>query len=269
MPLSSVFLGHKRPTAFSAALGLTAAVFLLSDPRSARADIIVTVASTQDYYDAANGTLAVPIAIPQGATQLQFRATGGVDTFGSTVFSPDGLDSNGNPSLFQQTNLFAGGTYKGTPVGGTTGIDPALFGVFFSPAFTGTPANSLNFRDDSGITPDPRTRPSYSPSVNQPFFIGDGYNLNNPFISTSSSLIPAWTQQIFNVPAGATELLLGIGADNNLTDNSGSFTVDISVASVPEPSCLILLGTTGMVTLIGLRSRRKLVASEASPDHGV
>jgi hypothetical protein len=243
---------------FCVALGLAAAVFVLCNSMSARADIIVTVAATQDYADLENGTLAVPVMLAPGTTQIAFRATGGVSTFGSTLYSPDGLDSNGHPSGFRQTNLNAGGTYKGTPIGGTTGDDPALFGVFFSPTFNGTPANSVNYRSDSGITPDPRTLASYSPSLNQPFFIGDGYNLDNPYSSTT--IIPAGTQQIFNVPAGATELLLGIGADNNLADNSnGSFTVDI--ASVPEPSCLVLLGTAGILALIVLRSRRRLIAS--------
>ena len=32
----------------------------------------VTVAGTQTYYDGANGTLAVPILLPQGTTQVQF-----------------------------------------------------------------------------------------------------------------------------------------------------------------------------------------------------
>ncbi len=84
-----------------------------------------------------------------------------------------------SPADTDKTNLNAGGTYMGTPIGGTTGDDPALFGVFFSPTFHGTPANSINYRSDSGITPDPRTLASYSPSLNQPFFIGDGYNQNN------------------------------------------------------------------------------------------
>ncbi len=88
---------------FWAAFGLAASVFLLCDPLSARGDIIVTVAPTQDYCDQANGTLAVPIMIPSGTTQLEFRATGGVATFGSTLYSPDGLDSNGHPSGFRQT----------------------------------------------------------------------------------------------------------------------------------------------------------------------
>ncbi len=57
----------------------------------------------------------------------------------------------------------------------------------------------------------------------------------------------------------ATTRTTRIGADNNLSDNDfGSFTVDI--ASVPEPSSFILLGTTGLLTLIVLRSRRKLAA---------
>src|SRR5208283_4251002 len=87
----------------------------------------------------------------------------------------------------------AQGTYKGTPIGATTGIDPALFGVFFSPSFTGPVNNSLNFRSDSGLNPDPRTFLDYAPLLNQPFFIGDGYNTNNPYVTNVDSYIPPGT----------------------------------------------------------------------------
>src|SRR5262249_31067225 len=141
-------------------------------------ETIVTVPGNQTYYDGSNGTLALPVALPQGATQVQFRATGGASPFGSTLYSPDGLDVNGSAFFIQFTNNRFSGTYQGTPLGGRGGLVPALCGFFFSPAFSGTPADSLNYRTDSGISPDPRTFATYAPSLNQPFFIGDGYNQN-------------------------------------------------------------------------------------------
>ena len=98
-------------------------------------------------------------------------------------------------------------------MGRTTGNDPALYGIFFNPGFAGTPADSLNYLN---VSPDQRTLSTYSPSVNQPFFIGDGLDHNNNLGATAVG-----NPQTFNIPAGATELLLGIGPDNNLNDNGG------------------------------------------------
>jgi hypothetical protein len=80
----------------------------------------------------------------------------------------------------------------------------------------------LNFRSDSGITPDPRTLATYSPAVNQPFYIGDGYNANNAFVNNSDSYVPLGSNQTFIIPAGASYLLLGIGADIQLSDNQNA-----------------------------------------------
>ena len=99
-------------------------------------------------------------------------------------------------------------------MGRTTGNDPGLYGIFFNPSFAGTPADSLTYLN--GVTPDQRTLSTYSPSVNQPFFIGDGLDHNNKLGGVATG-----NPQIFNIPAGATELLLGIGPDNNLSDNGG------------------------------------------------
>ena len=244
---------------FTPGAGTLASNYILPLSGPSSTDVTVTVPGTQTYYDGSNGTLALPVALPQGVTQVQFRATGGTSPIGSTLYSPDGLDSSGNISGFQFTNNRFSGTYQGTSIGGTTGLDPALFGVFFSPTFSGTPADSVNYRTDSGITPDPRTLATYAPALNQPFFIGDGYNLNNKLISTSDSLIPAGNQQTFTVPAGATELLLGIGADNNLSDNSGSFTVHITL---PSTATTTLSGpgtiTPKTLTVTGLTAINKI-----------
>jgi hypothetical protein len=223
---------------------------------AARAQVTYSVLPTDRYYDGFDGTLFNKVALPVGATQVLFRVTGEIQTAGtgSSQNSPDGLNSAGNPS-FNFTNTGAGGTYQGTHIGASTGIDPALFGVFFSPSFVGTPANSLNYRTDSGINPDPRTLSSYSPSVNQPFQIGDGYNQNNPFVTASDSNIPPGVQQVFNIPVGATFLLLGMGADPVLGDNFGGYTVHatyLPLASVPEPSTLL---SAGVCVVLGLGYR--------------
>lgn len=122
------------------------------------------------------------------------------------------------------------GTYRKIPVGTSAGVSPALFGVFFNPAYRSVPQNSADYRSTSGITPDPRAYLSYAPAENQPFCIGDGYTGNNAFKTASDSLIPSGTMQTFNIPTGATQLLLGIGQDPRLAAQhraSGAFKVHV------------------------------------------
>ena len=212
---------------------------------------IVGVDSHVTYYDGSNGTLFAKIALPAGATALQFRDTGGVITDSSSkLASADGLYANGQ-TPYNFTNTRFNGTYQGTPIGSTTGIDPSLFGVFFSPTFSGTPQDSINYRSDSGTTPDPRTFTNYSPTVNQPFYIGDGYTGNNPFSTNADTYIPPGTIQTFQIPTGAQFLLLGIGADIDLSDNSdaaGDVTgymvhvFDNAPPPVPEASTTVSFG---------------------------
>ena len=230
---------------------------------------IVGVDSHATYYDASDGTRFVGIALPAGATALQFRATGGVITDNSNKLgSADGLYSNGQPP-YNFTGTHFGGTYQGIAIGSSTGIDPSLFGVFFSPTFSGTPQDSLNFRSDSGTVPDPRTLATYSPTVNQPFYIGDGATGNNAFSTSADTYIPPGTIQTFQIPTGAQFLLLGIGADIQLNDNSDvagdvtGFRVHVyDNAPVPEATTtasfglLLALGLGGLVAA----KRRKHVA---------
>ena len=218
---------------------------------------VLTVDSHNTYYDGSDGVLSTKVALPAGATQLQFRATGGVITDGTQqLASADGLYTSGQ-TPYNFTNTHFGGTYQGTPVGTTTGIDPALFGVFLSSSIGGSPDNSVNYRSDSLILPDPRTLTAYSPTLNQPFWIGDGYDMNNPFVTNSDAFVPPGTNQTFNIPAGASYLLLGIGADIELSDNQNAgvgptaFTVHVFDNVVPEPATWILMSMVIAVMACG------------------
>ena len=180
---------------------------------------VLKVQATDTYYDGNDGTLFVAVPLPAGASHLQFRVTGGVITDGSDqLASADGLYAN-LQTPYNWTGTAFSGTYHGVPIGTTTGVDPALFGIFFNPAFAGAPPNSANYRSDSGIIPDLRTLLTYAPLVNQPFHIGDGYNTNNPYVTNVDSYTPPGAIQTFAIPPGATELLLGIGADPDMADN--------------------------------------------------
>jgi len=217
---------------------------------------VINVDSHVTYYDGSDGTLFAAMALPPGATALQFRVTGGIVTdISDNLASADGLYANG-ATPYNWTDTSWEGTYKGVPIGATTGVDPALFGVFFSYSFSGTASNSANYRSDSGIVPDPRTLLSYAPLLNQPFYIGDGYNSNNAFSSISDGYVPPGTVQTFNIPVGATHLLLGIGTDPDLADNRDAATNLMAFAahifdnspSVPE----IISVSGGNVAYAGL-----------------
>ena len=196
------------------------------NPSSIGGNGILQVRAEDTYYDGNNGTTFIAVPLPLGASRLQFRVTGGVSTDRTvTLASADGLYADGVAPYDDVDTDYGGndGAYLGIPVGATTGIDPAFFGVFFNPDFVGAPQDSLDFRANSGILPDPRTLPSYAPFLNQPFYIGDGYTSNNNYATNSDSLVPHGTNQTFTIPAGATYLLLGIGADVNMADNRSAF----------------------------------------------
>lgn len=232
---------------------------------------IIGVDSHVTYYDGSNGTLFAEIALPVGATALQFRATGGVITDNSNrLGSADGLYASGQtPYNFTATHF--GGKYAGTAIGSTSGVDPALFGVFFSPTFSGTPQDSLNFRSDNGAATDPRTLADYAPTVNQPFYIGDGFTGNNAFSTSADTLLPAGAIQTFQVPTGAQFLLLGIGADIDLGDNSDAagdvtgFRVHVfdnaPAPAVPESPTTVSFGLLLALGLGGLTLARRRKAS--------
>jgi hypothetical protein len=233
---------------------------------------ILTVDSHNTFYDSSDGVLSTKVALPPGATKLQFRATGGVITDGTQqLASADGLYASGQ-TPYNFTNTHFGGTYQGTPVGSTTGIDPALVGVFFSSSIGGTPDDSVNYRSDSGILPDLRTLAAYSPTLNQPFWIGDGYDMNNPFVTNSDAFVPPGTNQTYNIPAGAGYLLLGIGADIVLSDNQNAgvgptaFTVHVFDNAVPEPATWILMSIAIAVIACGRIPWRASWCGVSAPD---
>jgi len=73
-----------------------------------------------------------------------------------------------------------------------------------------------------------------SPQIDQTFFVGDGLTGDG-----------TGTVQNFVVPAGATQLFLGIADSNNwggptghYDDNDGFFQATFTITSVPEPGCL-------------------------------
>jgi hypothetical protein len=78
-----------------------------------------------------------------------------------------------------------------------------------------------------------------APELKQVFFIGDGMTTGG-------------VQQQFLAPLGASRLFLGTMDGYEWTNNLGSYSVDVGMTPVPEPSSLLLMGTA----LAGLCARR-------------
>ena len=201
-------------------------------PGEVFAGVIVTVSGQANPYLAGmpNGSTAqygdrAPQQSPAAVSGLvlvqglpvYFSATGSVSYNGSVFNGPDGgfVFSRG------AENGFAGYTLTAN----------SLLGVFLGasqPNLSVAPA-ALDF-----TTPESREFLTLSPSLKQPFFIGDG--------KTSNGM-----NQQFIVPIGATRLFLGTADGGEWLNNAGSFSVHAWTAAVPEPSgaiamTLILVG---------------------------
>lgn len=184
--------------------------------------------------DNAPDNTPVDVGVASGNV-LTFSVSGTASVDGSCFAGPDGgcyADESGfSPAP-------ASNTYKGPAT--------ALIGVFLGDGVTDVthgPA-SLDYTDPTNTS-----APSFTPALNQIFFIGDGLT------GTGSGA----TQQ-FTAPAGATHLYLAvadsIGAS---TGNVGSFDVTVNGATpvVPEPQSLSLALMGLAVTTIGAYAQRR------------
>jgi hypothetical protein len=218
---------------------------------SASAANTVTVPGTADVWLAgqANGTILQGIyaLFDQAPTNSPVLASAGLNltagnvvTFsatGSTNYAPlpgcasPTPDGGGVCGTYSTLSYFGISTYSG-PIN-------ALIGVFINGNTPGgTAPAGLNFTG-AGAT----SQASYSPLLNQVFFIGDGLT------GTGSGSV-----QQFVIPAGATRLYLGSsdGAGANY-DNSGSFSVTATASggaplATPAPGTGVLL-LTGLMAL--------------------
>jgi hypothetical protein len=135
---------------------------------------------------------------------FEFSATGLVGNDGGLAFGPDG---NGYPS----SNVFSLGS-----ISGYEGPQFPLTAVFTNGHPSGSPPADYSYGGGTQPT-------TFSPQVNQVFFIGDGRTgINNN----------SGSPQLFIVPANATELWLGFadaigfnGPPGTYGDNVGSLNV--------------------------------------------
>ena len=176
------------------------------------------VAAGDDLYNTDVGNLdgTSPIAIDVvGLTSLTFSATGSItlnDTSGSNYNDPDGIGAAPSTSSNSGANGIAGLT---APYAGY------LTGAFVGSMLGSTPA-PLDF------TMIGTSFASLSPALQQAFFIGDGLTGDG-----------TGSRQVARIPAGATELVLGIsdacgfaGPPSCYYDNSGSY--DVTYGLLPS-----------------------------------
>ena len=186
--------------------------------------------------DTAPANSPVLVAV-SGGQVLSFSAAGTMSHDGGGCFAgPDGV------GCFADVTPFGNGPANG--IGTYTGPADGLIGVFLNnntPGGLGGPA-SLDYTQAANVS-----TLSYSPALNQIFFIGDGLTGNG-----------AGVMQQFMAPAGATRLFLATGDALGASFNDvGSYSVTVSApGTAPEPATVSMSIVACLMGLAAVRRRR-------------
>lgn len=201
------------------------------------------LAGRADGYACCGGD-SVPQSSPAAVTEtdfspcdvLNFSATGKVNFAGVPV-TGNNPDGEGAFSLLNYNDGIAPAL--------NVRVD-ALVGVFLGPdSPTGSPTPTpISFQSGLGFA-------WLAPGIGQMFFVGDGLT------SDSNAGLFNGEQQSFIVPAGATRLFLGTVDGEGWYNNSGSFSVDVSISDKPFDECgdpAKPAGITASDALVALRT---------------
>lgn len=221
------------------AIARSVCVTALMVPTIGHADtIVVTVNGNDNPFLAGqpDGASALGDTAPAQSPTL---ALTNFDTSQAITFSAVGgfNFSGGAPALSADGN------------GGSGNLNPAQLGLSGAQGirFNGLVGVFLNDSVPGGTAPAPRndgrTFSTLSPLLNQIFWIGDGFDGDNPSQPLQGN------QQLFFAPTGATRLFLGSTDGVGWFNNSGTSVVTINFTAlagnaVPEPSvwAMLILG---------------------------
>lgn len=191
-----------------------------------------------------DGTSPILVPVPPGATTVT------IDALPADPATWGAVQYHHYPA--QRRNTADGDTQAGTQIqqtgdsrvdeaasGGLSGLFHATRHAFLAGVFlddgdpTGQPAPvRLTYNEASSALP------SYSPLLRQTFFIGDGRDVNNDALGANAGNL-----QVFQVPAGATRLYLGLvdglsvwGRNQCYGDNLGAYRANVMFGPYSVPS---------------------------------
>ncbi len=208
------------------------------------------------------GVFLIGPSVPAGAGQVVVSVSGqsGAWEFvqgGLNASEPYGTGDQGAPTIVSARDGIAFTAGDSIQVRYLSGLvtaavnDLGAFPYADANGETGV-APPNNSRDPVyGITPSyymsPSTYPIYYVELVGTFATSTGAIVGEPFkIGDSATLV---------VPAGAAQLQLGVN-DRGYSNNGGSFSIDVSGQSVPEPGSIVLAAIGVVLVSIGLLSRR-------------